>query len=169
MLVNVATNTKDKATVFGYYVSDPERFGVVEFDDNKNVISIEEKPKSPKSNFAVVGLYFYPNSVIEIAKNIQPSARGELEITDVNKEYLNSDKLSVEILGRGFAWLDTGTFGSMSSAANFIKTIEERQGLKIGCIEEVAYRMRYIDKKQLDKLAQPLLKSGYGDYLLRIK
>ncbi len=154
--------------VFGYYVNDPQRYGVVEFDDKGNVISIEEKPEKPKSNYAVVGLYFYDNDVIEIAKNVKPSWRGELEITSVNQEYLKRQKLSVELMGRGFAWLDTGTHTSMLEASNFIKIIEERQGLKVGCIEEIAYKNGWIDKTQLKKLAEPLLKSGYGEYLVKL-
>ena len=154
--------------VFGYYVNDPQRYGVVEFDDKGNVISIEEKPENPKSNYAVVGLYFYDNDVIEIAKNVKPSWRGELEITSVNQEYLKRQKLSVELMGRGFAWLDTGTHNSMLEASNFIKIIEERQGLKVGCIEEIAYKNGWIDKTQLKKLAEPLLKSGYGEYLVKL-
>jgi len=154
--------------VFAYHVSDPERYGVVEFDKKGNVISIEEKPKEPKSNYAVPGLYFYDNSVVEIAKNLQPSARGEYEITDVNKQYLKQGKLKVGILDRGTAWLDTGTFSSLMQAGQFVQVIEERQDLKIGCIEEVAYRMGYIDSVQLKKLAEPLLKSGYGNYLVNL-
>ena len=154
--------------VFGYYVNDPQRYGVVEFDDKGNVISIEEKPEKPKSNYAVVGLYFYDNDVIEIAKNVKPSWRGELEITSVNQEYLKRQKLSVELMGRGFAWLDTGTHNSMLEASNFIKIIEERQGLKVGCIEEIAYKNGWIDKTQLKELAEPLLKSGYGEYLVNL-
>ena len=154
--------------VFGYYVNDPQRYGVVEFDDKGNVISIEEKPENPKSNYAVVGLYFYDNDVIEIAKNVKPSWRGELEITSVNQEYLKRQKLSVELMGRGFAWLDTGTHNSMLEASNFIKIIEDRQGLKVGCIEEIAYKNGWIDKTQLKKLAEPLLKSGYGEYLVNL-
>ena len=163
-----AVDRKRGATIFGYYVKDPERYGVVEFDKSGNVISIEEKPKHPKSNFAVVGLYFYDNEVVEIAKKIKPSWRGELEITDVNNEYLKKGKLHVELMGRGYAWLDTGTHQSLSDATQFIKTIEDRQGLKIACIEEIAYRMGYISPEQLIKLAEPLKKSGYGDYLLNI-
>jgi glucose-1-phosphate thymidylyltransferase len=153
--------------VFAYHVSDPERYGVVEFDDNGKVLSIEEKPKVPRSNYAVPGLYFYDNSVIEIAKNLKPSARGEYEITDINKEYLKQGKLKVGVLDRGTAWLDTGTFASLMQAGQFVQVIEERQGLRIGCIEEVAYRMGYINKEQLKKLAEPLVKSGYGSYLLK--
>ncbi|WP_461791299.1 glucose-1-phosphate thymidylyltransferase RfbA [Pedobacter sp.] len=154
--------------VFAYQVSDPERYGVVEFDGNKNVISIEEKPTQPKSDYAVPGLYFYDNDVVEIAKNIKPSPRGEYEITDVNKEYLTRGKLKVGVLSRGTAWLDTGTFASLMQAGQFVQIIEERQGLKIGCIEEIAYRMGYITADQLKEIAKPLVKSGYGEYLLRI-
>lgn len=153
--------------VFAYQVSDPERYGVVEFDENKNAVSIEEKPANPKSNFAVPGLYFYDNSVVDIAKNIQPSHRGEYEITDVNKVYLDAGNLKVGVFSRGTAWLDTGTFASLMQAGQFVQVIEERQGLKIGCIEEVAYRMGYIDANRLEDIAQPLLKSGYGQYLLK--
>ncbi|RYH76210.1 glucose-1-phosphate thymidylyltransferase [Flavobacteriaceae bacterium 144Ye] len=155
--------------IFAYHVQDPKRYGVVEFDDNNKAISIEEKPNQPKSNYAVPGIYFYDNSVVEIAKNIKPSDRGELEITDVNKSYLEQGKLSVQILDKGTAWLDTGTFNSLMQASQFVQVIEERQGLKIGCIEEVAYKMGYINKSQLLELARPLLKSGYGDYLLNLK
>lgn len=154
--------------VFAYHVSDPERYGVVEFDKEGKVISIEEKPKQPKSNYAVPGLYFYDNNVVDIAKNLKPSARGEYEITDVNKEYLKQGKLKVGILDRGTAWLDTGTFASLMQAGQFVQVIEERQGLSIGCIEEVAFRMGYINKEQLKKLAEPLLKSGYGNYLMKL-
>lgn len=163
-----AFNNPDGGVVFAYHVSDPERYGVVEFDEHNNAISIEEKPQHPKSNFAVPGLYFYDNSVVEIANNLEPSARGEYEITDVNKEYLQKGKLKVAILDRGTAWLDTGTFTSLMQAAQYVQVIEERQGLKIGCIEEVAYRMGYINETQLHALAQPLLKSGYGNYLQSI-
>ena len=156
------------ATVFGYHVNDPERFGVVEFDDNMTAISIEEKPERPKSNYAVTGLYFYDNSVVEIAKNIKPSPRGELEITDVNKEYLRRGTLSVELMGRGFAWLDTGTHESLLEASTFIETIEKRQNLKVACLEEIAYRMGYISKEKLIELAQPLKKNDYGQYMLRL-
>ena len=169
MLQNAIKNVSEaKSTVFGYYVNDPERYGVAEFDTKGNVISIEEKPTDPKSNFAVVGLYFYTNDVVQIAKNIKPSQRGELEITSVNQEYLRQKKLKVELLGRGFAWLDTGTHDSLMEAGNFIETIEKRQGLKVACLEEIAYRMEYIDKAQLNKLAEPLKKNGYGQYLLKL-
>lgn len=154
--------------VFAYHVSDPERYGVVEFDAQGNAMSIEEKPTKPKSNYAVPGLYFYDNSVVEVAKTLKPSARGEYEITDVNKYYLQAGKLKVGILDRGTAWLDTGTFASLTQAGQFVQVIEERQGLSIGCIEEVAYRMGYIDKEQLKKIAEPLLKSGYGKYLMKL-
>jgi len=154
--------------VFAYHVSDPERYGVIEFSKELTAISIEEKPSKPKSNYAVPGLYFYDNTVVQIAKNIKPSPRGEFEITDVNKEYLEQGKLKVGILSRGTAWLDTGTFDSLMQAGQFVQVIEERQGQKIGCIEEVAFRMKYIDKKQLQKIAEPLKKSGYGKYLLQI-
>lgn len=158
----------DGGIIYAYHVSDPERYGVVEFDENFKAISIEEKPENPKSNYAVPGLYFYDNDVVEIAKNIEPSARGEYEITDVNKEYLERGKLSVSILSRGTAWLDTGTFQSLNQASQFVQVIEERQGLKIGCIEEIAYKKGFIDKQQLKELADPLLKSGYGEYLLNL-
>ena len=161
-------NNPDGGVVFAYHVSDPERYGVVEFDKNEKAISIEEKPKNPKSNYAVPGLYFYDNSVIEVAKNLKPSARGEYEITDVNKFYLSKGKLKVGILDRGTAWLDTGTFDSLMQAGQFVQVIEQRQGMRIGCIEEVAYRMRYINRNQLKKLAEPLVKSGYGTYLLNL-
>ncbi len=161
-------NKPEGGVVFAYQVSDPERYGVVEFDKNNNVLSIEEKPEHPKSNFAVPGLYFYDNSVLEIAKNIQPSPRGEYEITDVNKEYLRQGKLKVGVLRRGTAWLDTGTFNSLMQAGQFVQVIEERQGLKIGCIEEVAFRMGFIDAEQLRHAAMPLVKSGYGQYLLKL-
>ena len=156
------------ATVFGYYVNDPERYGVAEFDVEGNCLSIEEKPEHPKSNYAVVGLYFYPNSVINIAKSIKPSARGELEITTVNQEYLAQKKLKVQTLQRGFAWLDTGTHDSLAEASTFIEVIEKRQGLKIACLEEIAYKRGWIDKAQLRKLAQPMIKNGYGQYLLQL-
>ena len=154
--------------IFGYHVNDPERYGVVEYDENYKVVSIEEKPMHPKSNYAVPGLYFYDNSIVEIAKNIQPSARGEYEITDVNKEYLKQGKLEVRLLGRGTAWLDTGTFQSLMQANQYIQVIEERQGRKIGCIEEAAYKMGYINKTQLLEIAEPLRKSGYGEYLVKL-
>jgi glucose-1-phosphate thymidylyltransferase len=162
-------NVQDQkmATVFGYYVSDPERYGVVEFDNEGKVLSIEEKPLHPKSNHAVVGLYFYPNSVVEIAKNIKPSDRGELEITTVNQEYLKRGELKVELMGRGFAWLDTGTHESLIEASNYIKMIENRQGLKVACLEVIACEKGYINKDQLNKLAKPLIKNGYGQYLIQ--
>jgi glucose-1-phosphate thymidylyltransferase len=166
-LVDAATNING-GIVFAYHVSDPDRYGVVEFDKSMNAISIEEKPKQPKSNYAVPGLYFYDNSVIDIAKNLKPSARGEYEITDVNKEYLKQGKLSVSILDRGTAWLDTGTFTSLMQAAQYVQVIEERQGLKIGCIEEIAFKKGFINAEQLEKIAQPLTKSGYGTYLLSL-
>jgi glucose-1-phosphate thymidylyltransferase len=161
-------NDPDGAIIFAYHVSDPQRYGIVEFDDNFNAISIEEKPVNPKSNFAIPGLYFYDNNVINIAKSLKPSARGEYEITDVNKEYLKLNKLKVKVLSRGTAWLDTGTFESLLQASQFVQVIEQRQNLKIGCIEEVAFRMGFIDKIQLKNLAIPLLNSGYGKYLLSI-
>jgi glucose-1-phosphate thymidylyltransferase len=163
-----ANNDPEGGVVYAYSVNDPERYGVVEFDSSNKVISIEEKPVQPKSNYAVPGLYFYDNDVVDIAKNIAPSPRGEYEITDVNKEYLKRGKLSVGILNRGTAWLDTGTFASLMQAGQFVQVIEERQGMKIGCIEEVAYRMGFIDAKQLEAIAKPLVKSGYGEYLLNI-
>ncbi|BAV95406.1 glucose-1-phosphate thymidylyltransferase RfbA [Ichthyobacterium seriolicida] len=156
------------ATVFAYYVNDPERYGVVDFDKDFNVKSIEEKPTNPKTNYAIPGLYFYDNKVIDIAKSLKPSARGEYEITDVNNEYLNRKELKVEVLSRGTTWLDTGTFSSLMHAGQYVQVIEERQGLKIGSIEEVAYRMGFIDEKQIEKIAIPLLKSGYGNYLLNL-
>ena len=167
MLQRAAKKTEG-ATVFGYHVNDPERFGVVEFDNEMQAVSIEEKPEKPKSHYAVTGLYFYDNDVVEIAKNIQPSERGELEITDVNKEYLVRNKLSVEVMSRGFAWLDTGTHESLLEASTFISTIEKRQNLKVACLEEISYRMGYITKEQLIELAQPLKKNQYGQYLLRL-
>lgn len=165
-LKNVAEN--QKATVLGYYVNDPERYGVIDFDHNGNVLNIEEKPNNPKSNFAVVGLYFYPNNVIEIAKNIKPSKRGELEITSVNQKYLENQNLQVEILGRGYAWLDTGTNESLLEASNFIQAVEHRQGLKVACLEEIAFLKSYISRDKLFELAEPLKKNAYGKYLIRI-
>lgn len=164
-----ANKDPDGGVIFAYHVHDPQRYGVVEFDQNNKAISIEEKPIYPKSNYAVPGIYFYDNSVIDIAKNIKPSERGELEITDINKEYLKQQKLNVQILDKGTAWLDTGTFDSLMQASHFVQVIEQRQGLKIGCIEEIAYNMGYIDEEQLHKLAEPLLKSGYGKYLQQLK
>jgi glucose-1-phosphate thymidylyltransferase len=161
-------NDPDGGIVFAYHVSDPERYGVVEFDDSNKVLSIEEKPDNPRSNYAIPGLYFYDNEVVEIAKNLKPSARGEYEITDVNKVYLERSKLKVSVMNRGTAWLDTGTFSSLMDANNFVEVIEKRQGLKIGCIEEVAFRMNYIDAQQLEEIAMPLVKSGYGEYLLNL-
>jgi glucose-1-phosphate thymidylyltransferase len=166
---SISNVKEDKAaTVFGYWVKDPERYGVAEFDDEGNVVSIEEKPKEPKSNYAVVGLYFYTNEVIDIAKNIKPSERGELEITSVNQEYLKRKRLKVELMGRGYAWLDTGTHESLLDASRYIETIETRQGLKIACLEEIAYFMKYISKEQLLELAKPLSKNQYGQYLLNL-
>jgi len=164
----LANNDPEGGVIYAYQVNDPERYGVVEFDKDYNVLSIEEKPLQPRSNYAVPGLYFYDNQVVEIAKQIKPSPRGELEITDINKFYLKEGKLKVGVLDRGTAWLDTGTFQSLMQAGQFVQVIEERQGLKIGCIEEVAYRRGFIDAEQLQKIAQPLLKSGYGQYLLRL-
>lgn len=159
---------EQKATVFGYYVNDPERYGVAEFDADGNCLSIEEKPEHPKSNYAVVGLYFYPNGVVEVAKNIKPSARGELEITTVNQEFLERKQLTVKTLQRGFAWLDTGTHDSLSEASTFIEVIEKRQGLKVACLEEIAYKQGWISREQLIKAATPMAKNGYGQYLLRL-
>jgi glucose-1-phosphate thymidylyltransferase len=169
LLVNSIKNAKDenKATVFGYYVNDPERYGVAGFDENGNVTSIEEKPNDPKSNYAVVGLYFYPNDVVKKAKEVKPSHRGELEITTLNEMYLHEERLKVELMGRGYAWLDTGTHESMLEASNFIQTIEHRQGLKVACLEEIAYEMGYISKEKLLELAQPLKKNQYGQYLIK--
>lgn len=158
----------NKATVFGYYVNDPERYGVAEFDKEGKVLSIEEKPKDPKSNYAVVGLYFYPNKVVNVAKNIKPSDRGELEITTVNQEFLKAEDLKVQLLGRGFAWLDTGTHDSLSEASNFIEVIEKRQGLKVACLEEIAFNQGWITKEKLVELAKPMLKNQYGEYLIRL-
>ena len=169
MLQNAMRNVKKgKSTVFGYYVNDPERYGVAEFDADGIVTSIEEKPEYPASNYAVVGLYFYTNDVVKISKNVTPSHRGELEITSVNQEYLKQKNLKVELLGRGFAWLDTGTHDSLMEAGQFVETIEKRQGLKLACLEEIAFRMKYIDAAQVKKLAEPLKKNGYGQYLLNI-
>tara|TARA_B110000879_G_scaffold208276_1_gene293556 strand:- start:39 stop:911 length:873 start_codon:yes stop_codon:yes gene_type:complete len=169
MLQNAMRNVKKgKSTVFGYYVNDPERYGVAEFDADGIVTSIEEKPEYPASNYAVVGLYFYTNDVVKISKNVTPSHRGELEITSVNQEYLKQKNLKVELLGRGFAWLDTGTHDSLMEAGQFVETIEKRQGLKVACLEEIAFRMKYIDAAQVKKLAEPLKKNGYGQYLLNI-
>lgn len=159
---------ESQATVFGYFVSDPERYGVAEFDSDGTVLSIEEKPKSPKSNYAVTGLYFYPNKVVDIAKTIKPSARGELEITTVNQEFLKDNELKVELLGRGFAWLDTGTHDSLAEASTFIEVIEKRQGLKVACLEGIAYRNGWIDTEKMKELAQPMIKNQYGQYLLRL-
>ena len=169
MLINSVqyVNEENKAIVFGYYVRDPERYGVVDFDEHGNALSIEEKPVTPKSSYAVVGLYFYPNSVIDIAKNVKPSARGELEITTVNQAFLQQGKLKVELMGRGFAWLDTGTHQSLLEASNFIQTIEHRQGLKVACIEEIAFEKGYINGEKLLELAKPLEKNQYGEYLIR--
>lgn len=166
---NLQTNNNPiGGVVFAYHVSDPERYGVVEFDEEMNAVSIEEKPKNPKSNYAVPGLYFYDNSVVEVAANVKPSQRGEYEITDVNRYYLEHKKLKVCKIDRGTAWLDTGTFKSLIDATQFVQVVEERQGLKVGCIEEVAYKMKFIDSEQLVKIAQPLLKSGYGEYLMNL-
>ncbi|OCL85180.1 Glucose-1-phosphate thymidylyltransferase 1 [Arcobacter porcinus] len=168
LLAKSIKNIKDenKATVFGYYVKDPERYGVAEFDETGNVISIEEKPKDPKSNYAVVGLYFYPNDVVKKAKDVKPSDRGELEITTLNQDYLNENRLKVELMGRGYAWLDTGTHESLLEASSFIQTIENRQSLKVACLEEIAYEMGYISKEKLLELAEPLKKNQYGQYLI---
>ena len=160
--------TEQKATVFGYYVNDPERYGVAEFDADGNVLSIEEKPKEPKSNYAVVGLYFYPNKVVDVAKNIKPSARGELEITTVNQWFLKDGELKVQLLGRGFAWLDTGTHDSLSEASTFVEVIEKRQGLKVACLEEIAFKQGWIDEKRLEQVALPMIKNQYGQYLMRL-
>ena len=170
MLKEAVNNVEkeQKATVFGYYVTDPERYGVAEFDKDGNVLSIEEKPKAPKSNYAVVGLYFYPNKVVEVAKQIKPSARGELEITTVNQEFLNDGELKVQLLGRGFAWLDTGTHDSLSEASTFVEVIEKRQGLKVACLEEIAFRKGWIDADKLKELATPMIKNQYGQYLLKL-
>lgn len=167
-LVKIATQKDDGATIFAYYVKDPERYGIVEFDKNRKAISLEEKPEKPKSNFAVTGLYFYDKNVVEYAKSIKPSARGELEITDLNKIYLEKGNLNVETLGRGYAWLDTGTHESLLQAASFVETVQDRQGLKIACPEEIAYNLGYINKEELKELAKPLAKNEYGQYLLAI-
>jgi glucose-1-phosphate thymidylyltransferase len=167
-LLRNAVKSEEGATVFGYYVNDPERYGVVEFNKDMQAVTIEEKPLKPKSNYAVVGLYFYDNNVVDIAANLKPSSRGEIEITDINKEYLRQGKLKVEIMNRGFAWLDTGTHESMHEASTFVKIIEDRSGLKIACIEEIAYQMGFINETQLRTLAEPLMKSGYGQYLINI-
>ena len=159
---------ENRATVFGYWVSDPERYGVAEFDADGNVLSIEEKPKEPKSNYAVVGLYFYPNKVVDVAKNIKPSARGELEITTVNQWFLKDGELKVQLLGRGFAWLDTGTHDSLSEASTFVEVIEKRQGLKVACLEEIAFKQGWIDEKRLEQVALPMIKNQYGQYLMRL-
>lgn len=159
---------EQKATVFGYYVNDPERYGVAEFDADGNVLGIEEKPKEPKSNYAVVGLYFYPNKVVDVAKNIKPSARGELEITTVNQWFLKDGELKVQLLGRGFAWLDTGTHDSLSEASTFVEVIEKRQGLKVACLEEIAFKQGWIDEKRLEQVALPMIKNQYGQYLMRL-
>lgn len=159
---------EQKATVFGYYVNDPERYGVAEFDADGNVLSIEEKPKEPKSNYAVVGLYFYPNKVVDVAKNIKPSARGELEITTVNQWFLKDGELKVQLLGRGFAWLDTGTHDPLSEASTFVEVIEKRQGLKVACLEEIAFKQGWIDEKRLEQVALPMIKNQYGQYLMRL-
>ena len=170
MLKEAVANAEkeEKATVFGYYVNDPERYGVAEFDQEGNVLSIEEKPVNPKSNYAVVGLYFYPNKVVEVAKQIKPSARGELEITTVNQSFLKDEELKVKLLGRGFAWLDTGTHDSLSEASTFVEVIEKRQGLKIACLEEIAYRRGWIDDARLEQVATPMVKNQYGQYLLNL-
>ena len=170
MLKEAVDNAENeqKATVFGYYVNDPERYGVAEFDADGNVFSIEEKPKEPKSNYAVVGLYFYPNKVVGVAKNIKPSARGELEITTVNQWFLKDGELKVQLLGRGFAWLDTGTHDSLSEASTFVEVIEKRQGLKVACLEEIAFKQGWIDEKRLEQVALPMIKNQYGQYLMRL-
>ena len=170
MLAQAVTNaeTENKATVFGYWVSDPERYGVAEFDKEGNCLSIEEKPQYPKSNYAVVGLYFYPNKVVDVANNIKPSVRGELEITTVNQQFLEDKELKVQLLGRGFAWLDTGTHNSLSEASTFVEVIEKRQGLKVACLEGIAYRQGWIGEAKMRELAQPMLKNQYGQYLLKV-
>lgn len=170
MLANAVSNAEQerKATVFGYYVNDPQRYGVVDFDKNGNALSIEEKPESPKSNYAVVGLYFYPNKVVDVAANVKPSARGELEITSVNQKFLEEGELKVTLLGRGFAWLDTGTHDSLAEASNFVEVIEKRQGLKIACLEEIAYRQSWIDSERLKTVAKPMMNNQYGQYLMKL-
>jgi glucose-1-phosphate thymidylyltransferase len=170
LMQNARKNVEEdqQATVFGYYVSDPERYGVAEFDNTGKVVSIEEKPKDPRSNYAVVGLYFYPNSVVEVAKNIKPSDRGELEITTVNQEYLKHEALKVELMGRGYAWLDTGTHESLIEASNFVETLQKRTGLMVSCPEEIAYHKQFISKEKVQELAEPLKKNGYGQYLLKL-
>lgn len=164
----MSAEKENKSTVFGYWVSDPERYGVVDFDKEGNALSIEEKPQKPKSNYAVVGLYFYPNQVVEVAKNVKPSPRGELEITTVNQEFLNNDSLKVQLLSRGFVWLDTGTHDSLSEASTFVEVIEKRQDLKIGCLEEIAYKQGWVNKERMEEIAKPLLNNQYGQYLMRI-
>ncbi len=167
-LLKNAMMREQGATIFAYHVEDPERYGVAAFDENNKVYSLEEKPQNPKSNYAVTGLYFYDQDVVAMAKELKPSARGELEITDINRNYMDADKLNIEIMGRGYAWLDTGTHASLLDAGQFIATLEQRQGLKVACLEEIAYRKQWIDAEQLETFAQPLLKSGYGEYLMRI-
>ena len=167
-LLRSAAGREKGATIFGYYVEDPQRYGIVAFDKDRKVLSIEEKPREPKSNYAVTGLYFYDNRVKDIAANVKPSARGEIEITDVNREYMKQGDLHLELMGRGFAWLDTGTHRSRMEASNFVRIIEERQSLKISCVEEIAFKMNYISQDQLEKLAEPLIGTGYGEYLVKV-